>query len=199
MKFDFGKYKGQKVAMHCKTEQEAIDFCNYMHEHGKKWNNGEPYGLIINYNVYGSKTCYWFNAGKFGDKEWFIENDFEILEWSDYTDKFTKSDLKNGDVLINREGSVEIAIPEVGTRITKDGCRNNISSLREDLTNNIDTCFDIMKVYRPKSPEQCSFNENLFKQGELIFDRSKTEFIEITLEEIAALKGVSVDQIRIKN
>ena len=25
--FDFDKYKGQKVAMHCKTEEEAIRFC----------------------------------------------------------------------------------------------------------------------------------------------------------------------------
>lgn len=29
--------------VHCKTEEEAKDFCKQMHEHGMKWCNGESY------------------------------------------------------------------------------------------------------------------------------------------------------------
>lgn len=105
MKFDFEKYKGQKVAMHCKTEQEAIDFCNYMHEYGKKWINGKTYKQTTNYSVYGNETCYCFNNGTYSKRKYLIKERFEILEWSDYMNKvFTKSDLKNGDVLIKRNG-----------------------------------------------------------------------------------------------
>lgn len=33
------KDKNNKIAVHCKTEEEAKDFCNQMYEHGMKWNN----------------------------------------------------------------------------------------------------------------------------------------------------------------
>lgn len=200
MKFDFEKYKGQKVAMHCKTEQEAIDFCNYMHENGKRWFSGRTYKQATNYSDYGSETCYWFNNGTYASRTYAIEEKIEILEWSDYMNKvFTKSDLKNGDVLVKRNGYVEIVIPEIGARITKNGRFNWFSLLNEDLTNDDGREYDIVKVYRPKSPGQCSFKEEFFEKGELIFKRDKMEPVEVTLEEIAAFKGVSVDQIRIKN
>ena len=36
------KYKNNKIAVHCKTEEEAKDFCNQMHEHGiGEWKNEE--------------------------------------------------------------------------------------------------------------------------------------------------------------
>lgn len=200
MKFDFEKYKGQKIAMHCKTEQEAIDFCNYMYNHGKKWTSGGSYKEDTNYIYYHSETCYCFNDGVYDKREYLIEEGFEIFEWSDYMNKIsTKSDLKNGDVLILQNGNVEIVIPEVGARITKNGCFNWFSLLNEDLTNDDGREYDIVKVYRPKSPGQCSFKEEFFENGELVFNRDAIELVEVTLEEIAALKGVSVDQIRIKN
>lgn len=200
MKFDFEKYKGQKVAMHCKTEQEAIDFCNYMYNHGKKWTSGGSYKEYTNYIHYNSETCYCFNNGTFGKRKSLIKEGFEILEWSDYMNKvFTKSDLENGDILIQQNGNVEIVIPEIGTRITKNGRFHWFSLLNEDLTNDSGREYDIVKVYRPKSPGQCSFKEEFFEKGELVFKRDAIEPIEVTLEEIAALKGVSVDRIRIKD
>lgn len=200
MKFDFEKYKGQKVAMHCKTEQEAIDFCNYMHENGKRWFSGRTYKQATNYSDYGSETCYWFNNGTYASRTYAIEEKIEILEWSDYMNKvFTKSDLKNGDVLIKRNGCVEIAIPETGITIMEDGHINEFIDINEDLTSRIFDAFDIVKVYRPKETYQCDFANYYFTQGKLIFDRDVIEPIEVTLEEIAALKGVSVDRIRIKD
>lgn len=200
MKFDFGKYKGQKVAMHCKTEQEAIDFCNYMYNHGKKWIGGKSYKEDISYIYHHSETCYCFNNGTYGKRKYLIKEGFEILEWSDYMNKvFSKSDLKNGDVLVERNGYVEIVIPEIGARITKNGCFNWFSLLNEDLTNDDGREYDIVKVYRPKSPGHCSFKEEFFEKGELVFNRDAIEPVEVTLEEIAALKGVSVDRIRIKD
>lgn len=42
MKFNIDDYKG-KYAMHCKTEEEARDFCNYLHSIGRVWNSGGDY------------------------------------------------------------------------------------------------------------------------------------------------------------
>ncbi len=200
MKFDFDKYKDQEVAMHCKTEQEAIDFCNYMYNHGKKWTNGRSYKEDTNYIYHHSETCYCFNNGTYDKREYLIEEGFEILEWSDFMNKqFTKSDIRNGDVLVKRNGCVEIAIPEVGVRITEGGGYNELDALREDLTNLKAKDFDIMNVYRPKRPCHCCFNKTSLKEGELVFDRTAIETVYVTLEEIAKLKGVSVDRIKIVN
>lgn len=37
------KDKNNKIAVHCKTEEEAKDFCKQMHEHGLKWCSGASY------------------------------------------------------------------------------------------------------------------------------------------------------------
>lgn len=199
MKFDFEKYKGQNVAMHCKTEREAINFCNYMHEHGKIWDNGRSYKEVTYYNNNKEETCYNFNSNLYCDIQFYKNAGYLILEWSDYMNKFTKSDLKNGDVLVRRNGVAEIAIPEVGVTITEKGYTVNCDLIKSDLTSTIHSCYDIVKVYRPKCSFQCTFNKSDFTCGELIFDRDAIEPVEVTLEEIAALKGVSVDRIRIKD
>ena len=38
-KFNWDEFKNKdnKIAVHCKTEEEAVDFCKQMHEHGMKW------------------------------------------------------------------------------------------------------------------------------------------------------------------
>ena len=42
MKFDINDYKG-KYTMHCKTEEEAKDFCEYLHSVGRRWRTDQPY------------------------------------------------------------------------------------------------------------------------------------------------------------
>lgn len=34
--FDWERFKTEKIAVHCKTEEEANDFCKKMHEHEMK-------------------------------------------------------------------------------------------------------------------------------------------------------------------
>lgn len=45
MRFNWDEFKNKdnKIAVHCKTEEEAIDFCKRMHEHGMKWCTGKSY------------------------------------------------------------------------------------------------------------------------------------------------------------
>lgn len=201
MKFDFDKYKDQKVVMHCKTEEETIDFCRVMDEAGLCWYNGRSYKERNNYDWFNEKTCYNFNKGGYSGISFYRAENFEILEWSDFMNKqFSKSDLRNGDVCVQRDGIVEIAIVDLGCFLVKSGY-NLIDEFNENLEYN-DSEFnihDIVKVYRPKHPCQCCFEELSFAEGELVFDRAAIEPVDVTLEEIAKLKGVSVDRIRIVN
>lgn len=57
MKFDFSKYKG-KYVMHCKTEEEAKDFCRVMHEDGRTWCDGESYLDCTEWSSYKQFVIY---------------------------------------------------------------------------------------------------------------------------------------------
>jgi len=118
-KFDWEEFKDKsnKIAVHCKTIEEAKDFCKQMHEHGMKWCTGTDYLCTNNWNMYKQETCY-SNDGCYCDYGYFIECNFEygfnytILEWSDFMKKeFTKADLKYGYLVVLRNGNKAIYMP----------------------------------------------------------------------------------------
>lgn len=103
--------------------------------------------------------------------DWF---DFELVE-----DKkvFTKKDLKNGDVIVRRNGWVEIVCVDLGVFITTNGW-NDRSELNDDLTDSDNRWFDsdeydIVEVYRPKEKCQCQFNPDCYEKGELVYYRER--------------------------
>lgn len=83
---------------------------------------------------------------------------------------FTKNDLKNGDVVICRNGTVEIVCVETDTLITRDGF-NCLSDIQYDLCDNLDLNWDIMKVRRPAKQSDCNFSAFEYHYGNLVFDR----------------------------
>ena len=93
-RFDWNEFldKDNKIAVHCKTEEEATAFCNLMHEHGLKWRDGDPYTKKTGWGHYKNGTCYESDGG-FSDKEWFKEVGYNVIEFSDYD--FTGESEKN--------------------------------------------------------------------------------------------------------
>lgn len=196
MKFNFEEWKDKKVVMHCSTREEAEDFCRVMHEAGKKWDSGREYISVTHWSNNKENICYNFNTNSYYYRDFYIENGYIILEWSEYMEKtFTKSDLKNGDVIVDREGRINIVCVETKTCITPTGGFNRLEDIEDDLTNLNGQRFDIVDVYRPTEPNQCCFSKEAYN-GVHVFHRDE-EPVEVTLEEIAKLKGVSVDRIRI--
>ena len=61
-KFNFDEYKGN-YGMHCKTEEEAIDFCKVMHQNGMQWCIAEKYIDNTHFSKYKEETVYFFNEG----------------------------------------------------------------------------------------------------------------------------------------
>lgn len=83
MYFNIDKYKGN-YAMHCKTPEEAKSFCQYLHEHGRKWSSGDHYVAKTSYSQYGSETAYSFNSGCYCSCDFYRNAGYILLEWSDY-------------------------------------------------------------------------------------------------------------------
>ena len=78
--------------MHCKTKEEANEFCKFLHKCGRKWRNGDSYVKITNFDEYELDTIYYFNEGMYGELGC-EDDDYIILEFSDFiiSDEDTKA------------------------------------------------------------------------------------------------------------
>lgn len=81
----FERWKDKKVVMHCKTYDEAKEFCKIMHENGLAWCTSESYLEEINWTPNSTETCYCFNEGTFGNVMSCEEDyGYTILEFENY-------------------------------------------------------------------------------------------------------------------
>ena len=84
MKFNWEEFlSNDKIAVHCSTEEQAIGFCRQMHEHGLEWIDGQSYLKNTSWETYKEKTAYEAD-GTFANLQYYTENGYTILEWSDY-------------------------------------------------------------------------------------------------------------------
>lgn len=179
--FNWSEFKDKNniIAVHCKTEAEAKDFCKQMHEHGMKWLDRDSYLDCIAFNKYKDATCY-SNAGGYSRYRFYKENGFTILEWSDYMQtEFTKADLKDGMVVEYKDGRRRLVV--AGMLIGKDGFLT-LDSFRENLES-VDFIAEhtIAKVY--KVEEARTFDSILKDYNlDLIWERKETK--RMTAEEM---------------
>ena len=181
-KFNWKEFKNKdnKIAVHCKTEEEAKDFCKRMYEHGMKWRDGESYLECTEYGKHLSETCY-TGYGEFASYDFYKEREYKILEWSDYMDKeFTKADLEDGMVVEQRDGNMYLVL--AGKTVRK-GEYNRIDGYTDDLKWEGYTGGDIVKVYRI-TPESLRRIEDVFIKSnlELIWERKEPK--KMTVEEM---------------
>lgn len=194
--FDWDKFKREKIAVHCKTEEEAKDFCREMHEQGMKWNNGDTYLKHTCYRHYKEKTCY-AACGCYCDYDFFIRQRHTILEWSDYMQKkeFTKADLKDGMVVEGQRGIIGFVLID---KILYENGWNSLALWKEDLTCNHDDDFDIIKVYKIKTEYVFELSDILnIENLELIWERDETK--HMTAEEMRKkLEELTGDKIEVE-
>lgn len=181
-KFNWENFEAidNKIAVHCKNQEEAKDFCRKMHEHGMKWRHGCRYSERTYYEKYCEETCY-TGYGTFSDCAFYKEHGYKILEWSDYMKKeFTKADLESGMVVEYREKMFKRRIVIGNELIGEDGY-NDLNMYTDELTNENEKRLDIQKIYKIKSGTMFKYllkDENL----ELIWE--KKELKKMTVEEI---------------
>lgn len=179
-KFNWEEFldKNNKIAVHCKTEEEANDFCKQMHEHGMKWKDGDSYLNISCWDRYRDKTSY-NNHGGYASYIFYEEEKHTILEWSDYMKKeFTKADLKDGMVVEYRDGKRRLVLNNF--LIGKDGYFD-LSNYSENLKDKNSSDRDIVRVFKINIVTTLDYifrTENL----ELIWER--TESKKMTTEEM---------------
>jgi hypothetical protein len=109
--------------------------------------------------------------------------------------KFTKEDLKTGDVIKREDGWIGIVNRESEMLISKSGW-DDLDNIAKDLTHNYDSNYNIVAVRRPRVKHECSFCAFELDFGELIYDRDRDETVEMSLEEICAALGKNIKIVK---
>ena len=196
-KFNWNEFqnKDNRIAVHCKTEEEAKDFCKRMHEHGMKWRDGESYLECTEYGKHLSETCY-TGYGEFSSYDFYESEGYKILEWSGYMDKdFTKADLKDGMVVEQRDGGMYLVL--AGTAVGK-GEHNSIVGYTDGLKWAGYKGGDVVKVYRI-TPGSLGCIEDVFIKNnlELIWERKEPK--KMTVKEMKQkLEELTGEEIEIE-
>ncbi len=182
MKFNWDEFKNEenKIAVHCKTEIEAENFCRKMHEHGMRWCDDESFLKTTEYATHEEETCY-SGSGTIGSFTYFIGKGYKILEWSDYMQKeFTKADLKDGMVVEQRDGDMYLVLAGM---VVGKGEYNSIVGYTDGLKWAGYKGGDIVKVYRI-TPGSLGCIEDVFIKSnlELIWERKESK--KMTVEEM---------------
>lgn len=180
-KFNWDEFKNEenKIAVNCKTEEEAKDFCRQMHGQGMKWCTGDSYLENTSYNVHNEGTCY-YGIGEYSSRVYAEKYNYKILEWSDYMQKeFTKSDLKDGMVVEYNDSCFGKRLVIGGFLTGEDGYMD-LRDYNEDLKS-VASDLEIVRVYKIKCMEKISsimYDGNL----ELIWERKEPK--KMTVEEM---------------
>ena len=83
------------VAIHCKTEDEAIKCCYLANLLGLKWWIGGLFTETNNWKHYKECTCYNFLGGSYDHKEHFKNNGYVIRSAQWFLDNFTPKQNKS--------------------------------------------------------------------------------------------------------
>lgn len=180
-----------KIAVHCETQQKAIEFLNLAHRFGYKWINGGKYIDFNNWKRYRSNTCYLLSHGTYGKTSDFARH--QIVEYGlrdsqpqpqcTPTPTFTKADLRSGDKLVRRDGEARFVLKETGTVHRKYGeLACGLNEWNEEFLD-VDSAaeFDIMQVWRG--------DEKVWERVEIITMDSLKMEIATLKAEIAKLKA----------
>ena len=146
------------------------------------WTHSDIWGYINSEKI---ETCELYQCGY--DRVGCIgcvmagKYNYKILEWSDYMQKkFTKSDLKDGMVVEQRDGDMYLVL--AGMVVRKRGY-NRIGDYDDDLKCAGYTGGDIVKVYRI-TPESLGCIEDVFIKSNLELIWERTESKKMTVEEM---------------
>lgn len=185
-----------RIGIHCDTQEKADKLCMAFDRLGKTWQSGAKYEEnMTHWGIYKEKTIY-FNDGVYGSTNDYPKSWSNIIEFEDIEDfkmykSFTKADLHSWDIVVFRDGKAGIVRLDMGCIIMKNGT-DGLDDINNDLIFDTDPGGDIMQVYRPTEPYQCTYDEDkYYLDGKLMFDRNPKK--KMTLAEIEKELGYEIE------
>lgn len=180
--------KDNKIAVHCKTKEEAEDFCEKMDALGLMWSNGTSYKENSRWEDF-RREIYYGNTGGHTFSDFYKEEEYEIFEWGDYMEQDLRDLLKNGTVVELRDGLRCMVINDGLMGVEDPDFSEKIFKYSNGLQfNGENRGMDIMKVYgHGYTISQC-IGDTL----PIIWKRKKQK---ITMEDIKKQFGEDIEVI----
>lgn len=81
------KFKNEKIAIHCETEEEAKSFVNWCYLNGMRWGGSKPTKTF--YDINKNDTCYTFNFTgdnylEYSCKQFYKDEGWKIIKYKDF-------------------------------------------------------------------------------------------------------------------
>ena len=92
--FHINEWKNPEMFMYCETEQDKLEFCQYLKEQGKEWRDYDDLK-----DIYGNNTIYYFNQNSFDDITKVNHKSYHCLNWKDFKVK-SNTTLHNSQRII---------------------------------------------------------------------------------------------------
>lgn len=93
--FDIDTFIHGKFAMHCRTEEEASIFCEYLSSQGRTWRGGHSYVDNTRYETHKGATAYAFNDGLYGSVKGCRDCGYTVLLFKDFDFSYKTIELKD--------------------------------------------------------------------------------------------------------
>lgn len=196
MKFNWEDFKNSngKIAVHCKTEEEAEEFIKECFKHGIKWSYSdentthweEPNKRT--YYVYSGRHLYYYYENVVSKP-----NEITVVEYKEDN----KMELKEGMIVECRNGNRYLLRKVRGNLLLSaneswDECTydNNFVDIGED-SKEFNGDYDIMKIYESNAHVLVNLFDDDFL--ECIWERKKSK--KMTLAQISEALGYEVEVI----
>lgn len=83
-KFHLENYICGKYAMHCDTKGKAESFCRFLHEHGKRWEDGDLFINNTAWETFKENTIYLLDNFLYQDVAYAENVGYQILEFDNF-------------------------------------------------------------------------------------------------------------------
>lgn len=187
MEFNWEGFKNGKIAVHCKTEEEAKKFIRRCYKHGLKWHYGNE------------NTTHWKDVSGtiyyecdnehiyYGNFNWKINQ--IVVEYKEDN----KMELKEGMIIECRNGHRYLLRRVDDVLIGSNFDEWIKATYDENLCENYfhDKTFDVMKIYISKSTQL----KNLFDNNYITCIWNRKEPKKMTLAQISEALGYEVEVI----
>lgn len=202
--FDWNAFESEKLAVHCRTEEEAIDFCKQMDNRGLEWSSGGNHTDCNNWGVYKKDTCY--TRSMYSEIDFYKGISRKIVEWRDFMkNEFTKADLKTGHIATTTDGTEYVVLLNFSHTFSNDqdvmlGIENNwlsLSSYDNNLIENDGNSeYDIVKVEEISHIYSVFNFEHEKEARKVLFERIEKSPAQIKLEELESKQREIADEIK---
>lgn len=142
------KFKNERIAVHCNTQEEYDELMRLLEKYGFRWSScGKPTSLDY-FKNYKNRICVEYDNRQFWiglsycDKEYFTSENYEIIECKDFIRKVNIEERNNASETI-------ITINKDGLSITKHLCESDCDEVVKE--EQIENEFEQIEIKQEKT------------------------------------------------